>query len=85
MKIAHSGNVGREICEALGLEPKRVVSLQISIEPDNPVRVKVTLLTGTIEMGVIGQVVREYKLVPKDDIEEVTALGSVAKEFRATN
>lgn len=85
MKIAHSGNVGREICEVLGLEPKRVVSLQISIEPDNPVRVKVTLLTGTIEMGVIGQVVREYKLVPKDDIEEVTALGSVAKEFRATN
>jgi hypothetical protein len=73
--IAIVQRIGPRVCRALGLDPKRVRKLTIVCEARDLVRVSVEMAATVEGLDAISTILAEYKLVPIDDIVDVTSIG----------
>ena len=60
-------SIGKKVCDALGLDVKRVNSIIIRIEADDYVTIEVTQLINQKELDQTIKVLKEYNLVEKKD------------------
>lgn len=62
--VATAMNVGRQLCEALGLDDKRIVGLQLSVQAGQPVELVVTrYVTEGQGLAVVQLLTQRFKLV----------------------
>jgi hypothetical protein len=65
---------GRHVCEALGFDSGRVKSINIGIETDGTVVTVIEQFVSVEEAGRIVEIMKQYDLVPKNEIEYVTSM-----------
>lgn len=62
--IASAMNIGRELCQALGLDNQRVVGLQLTVNAGQPVELTLTrYITQTQGLAVVELLTQRFTLV----------------------
>lgn len=67
MAIAYDKELGRRMCETLGLDPKKVRSIRLILEPNQAVVATIEFYPDEKEMELIDLELKRYKLVRIDD------------------
>jgi len=70
MAIAE-GNIGKEICEALGLDPSMVIDIDLRIHADEPVYIDIHGYASKEQLAKGITCLKKYKLIDKDDVPMV--------------
>lgn len=65
MSISELDKVKIELCEALGLDPQMVSTIELRVEPDKEVKVTVTQYVGKSEYSDMCSVIKRYSLVER--------------------
>lgn len=64
-ELASGRTIGAQLCEALGLDPKRVTRLELAVEGPELLKVTVTrAVTSTQGLAVVQLLSQRYELVP---------------------
>jgi hypothetical protein len=72
--VRADGAFGKAICDALGLQDCVVKSIRLTVASGEMVTVEVhQFLTWEQSLAML-EVLREYRLVPKDGLEDITSL-----------
>jgi hypothetical protein len=65
--------LGAEICEAIGLDPATVRTIELTIEPASPAKLRITRLVMDGEVETLRRVFEHYRLMSADDEADMQA------------
>ncbi len=66
LPLEHGQKAGKDICEALGLDPAYITRLEIVLSVGHAAHVNVTRFLSTTEMGELREVLEHYTLLPEE-------------------
>lgn len=62
MALMHGAKAGEHICKALGLNPQKIRSIEITLEPDSAARVRIEGWLSIEDVSSLGDTFRQFRM-----------------------